>query len=67
MLPREIKDITLTFDNEKEALEKYEEILRDNNIVERKIYKDFSETFQRWVYKISYRKDTVNLCATKIL
>lgn len=59
MLLREIQSIVLTFDNEKEALKKYQEILGDNTVIERRIYKDYSEIFEKWVYKISYKKDTL--------
>lgn len=59
MLLREIQTGILTFDNEKEVLERCEELSRDNDIVEYKTYKDFSERHKRWVYKISYEKDTL--------
>lgn len=61
MLLRETQSIISTFDNEKEALKKYEETLEDDTVIEHKMYKDYSEIFEKWVYKISYEKDTLKL------
>lgn len=61
MILRETQSIILTFDNEKEALKKYEETLEDDTVIEHKMYKDYSEIFEKWVYKISYEKDTLKL------
>lgn len=62
MLLREIQNIILTFDDEKEVLKKYQELLQDDTAIERsRIYKDYSEIFEKWVYKISYKKDTLKL------
>ncbi|NGS95715.1 hypothetical protein G6Z25_02120 [Clostridium perfringens] len=62
MLLREIQNIILTFDDEKEVLKKYQELLQDDTVIERsRIYKDYSEIFEKWVYKISYKKDTLKL------
>lgn len=61
MLLREIQSIILTFDDGKEALKKYQEILEDYTVIKHKMYKDYSEIFEKWVYKISYEKDTLRL------
>ncbi|MFY8263063.1 hypothetical protein ACOT7R_09205 [Clostridium perfringens] len=62
MLLREIQNIILTFDDGKEALKKYQELLEDDTVIERSgIYKDYSEIFEKWIYKISYKKDTLKL------
>lgn len=61
MLLREIQNIILTFDDEREVLKKYEETLEDDTVIEHKMYKDYSEIFEKWVYKISYEKDTLKL------
>ena len=45
MLLREIQSIILTFDDGKEALKKYQEILEDYTVIEHKMYKDYSEIF----------------------
>lgn len=48
MILREIQSIILTFDNEKEALKKYQELLEDDAVIERsRIYKDYSEIFEK--------------------
>lgn len=56
MLIKKVEEVVLFFDNEEEALINYEEIEALNNCIERKIYKDYSEEFKKWVYKINYKR-----------
>ncbi|MDC4245619.1 hypothetical protein [Clostridium perfringens] len=59
MLLREIQSIILAFDDEREALKKYEETLEDDTVIERTIYKDYSDIFEKWVYVVSYKKSFI--------
>ena len=54
MLIKKIKEERLIFDNEKEALDRYEEIDNSTDCVENRISKNFSFEFDKWVYTINY-------------
>ena len=54
MLIKKIKEESLIFDNEKEALDRYEEIDNSTDCVENRISKNFSFEFDKWVYTITY-------------
>ena len=55
MLIKKIKEERLIFDNEKEALDRYEEIDNSTDCVENRISKNFSFEFDKWVYTITYK------------
>lgn len=55
MLIKKIKEEKLIFDNEKEALDRYEEIDNSTDCVENRIAKYFSFEFDKWVYTITYK------------
>ena len=55
MLIKKIKEESLIFDNEKEALDRYEEIDNSTDCVENRISKNFSFEFDKWVYTITYK------------
>lgn len=55
MLIKKIKEERLIFDNEKEALDRYEEIYNSTDCVENRISKNFSFEFDKWVYTITYK------------
>ena len=56
MLLKTFEEITLIFDNEQEALGKWEEIKRLDSVTEIRVYKDYCNEFCIWVYKISYKR-----------
>ena len=55
MLIKKIKEERFIFDNEKEALDRYEEIDNSTDCVENRISKNFSFEFDKWVYTITYK------------
>ena len=55
MLIKKTKEERLIFDNEKEALDRYEEIDNSTDCVENRISKNFSFEFDKWVYTITYK------------
>ena len=55
MLIKKIKEERLIFDNEKEALDRYEEIDNSTDCVENRISKNFSFEFDKSVSTITYK------------
>ena len=55
MLIKRVEEVTLTFDDDKEALVWYKDIKGSECCVDSKIYKDYSVEFKKWVYKIDYK------------
>lgn len=56
MLLKKIEDVVLIFDNEDEAITRFEEIKSLKNCTDQKLCKDFKLEFNMWTYVISYKR-----------